>query len=175
MFIDVQYDFCKGSLAIPGAEAQLPALQLFLDKAELYSLAILTGDKHPEKHSSFQAQGGPWPQHCVDGTGGQEVLLDTSTTKVPVTFVWKGTAEDGDAYSAFGNAEMDYLIRKLRITQVDICGWALDYCVKHTALDAAKRGLKTRVLLHLTSAVDPGKIDVVVQELRAAGVEVVEA
>lgn len=188
IFVDVQRDFCTGSLAVPGAEAQLPKLQDLLDKAEEkgYHWIILTGDSHPANHSSFKEQGGPWPSHCVEGTPGAEILLDVTKVKkrgFDVHYIWKGRGVDGDAYSAFEKkerrcatgqksprrSELGQLLESLDAYEVDICGWAFDYCVKHTALDAAALGYQVTVLQDLCSAVDPKSIDKVKAELEGDG------
>ena len=49
-------------------------------------------------------------------------------------------------------------------------GIATDHCVRATALDAAKAGLTTTVLLSLTAGVAPATVDTAVRDLRAAGV-----
>ena len=54
-----------------------------------------------------------------------------------------------------------------------MCGIATDYCVKATALDAARNGFATTVLLDLTAAVDPANTDAVIDELTEAGVTTV--
>jgi nicotinamidase/pyrazinamidase len=59
------------------------------------------------------------------------------------------------------------------ITAVDVVGIATDYCVKATALDAARLGLSTRVLVALTAAVAPDNLEQVRAELAAAKVAVV--
>jgi nicotinamidase/pyrazinamidase len=55
-------------------------------------------------------------------------------------------------------------------------GLALDYCVKHTALGARRRGFDTIVHLDATRAVnvEEGDDERTVAELREAGVEVVD-
>ena len=63
-------------------------------------------------------------------------------------------------------------LRTRGVDRVDVCGLATDYCVKATALDAARRGFTTTVLLDLTAAVDPASTDEVIGELTAAGVTV---
>ncbi len=54
-------------------------------------------------------------------------------------------------------------------------GIATDYCVHATAADAARAGLRTRVLLDLTAGVAPGSTAKAVEDLRAAGVELTGA
>jgi nicotinamidase/pyrazinamidase len=56
-----------------------------------------------------------------------------------------------------------------------VAGLALDYCVRATALDARRAGFDVIVHLDATRPVDvqPGDGERAVEELRAAGVEVV--
>jgi nicotinamidase-related amidase len=67
---------------------------------------------------------------------------------------------------------MDDLLRARRTERVVVCGLATDYCVKATALDAARLGYETTVLLDGIAAVDlaPGDGDRALAELEAAGV-----
>jgi nicotinamidase/pyrazinamidase len=51
-----------------------------------------------------------------------------------------------------------------------VAGIATDYCVRATALDAAREGFATRVLLPLTAGVDPVTTGEALAELKAAGV-----
>jgi nicotinamidase/pyrazinamidase len=62
------------------------------------------------------------------------------------------------------------------VDTVHVAGLALDYCVKATALDAKRAGFDVIVHRDATRAVDvePGDGDRAVQELRAAGVRVVD-
>ena len=53
---------------------------------------------------------------------------------------------------------------------MEVCGIATDYCVRATALDAARAGFATTVLLDLTAAVAPDRLDTTLAELAAAGV-----
>ena len=49
-------------------------------------------------------------------------------------------------------------------------GLATEYCVRATALDAAREGFRTRVLLDLTAGVARDTVDAAIAEMRAAGV-----
>jgi len=57
------------------------------------------------------------------------------------------------------------------VDALDVSGLATDYCVRATALDAAREGFDTRVLLRLTAGVDPVTTGEAVAALRDAGVE----
>src|SRR5205814_9423472 len=78
--VDVQNDFCPGgSLAVAnGDQVVAPLNQLikeFLDRGEpVYK----TRDWHPAQTKHFQAYGGIWPVHCVQGTRGAEFHADLS-------------------------------------------------------------------------------------------------
>ena len=50
-------------------------------------------------------------------------------------------------------------------------GIATDHCVRATALDAAREGFRTHVLLDLTAGVAAETTERALEELRAAGVE----
>ena len=52
-------------------------------------------------------------------------------------------------------------------------GIATDYCVHATAVDAARTGFTTRVLLDLTVGVAPESTAKAIEEMNAAGVELV--
>jgi nicotinamidase/pyrazinamidase len=52
-----------------------------------------------------------------------------------------------------------------------VCGIATDHCVRATALDAAREGFTTTVLLDLTAGVLPETTDRALAEMRGAGIE----
>jgi nicotinamidase/pyrazinamidase len=57
------------------------------------------------------------------------------------------------------------------VTSVDVVGIATDYCVRATAIDAARQGFDTRVLLGLTAGVAPATTEEALGGMREAGVE----
>lgn len=82
------------------------------------------------------------------------------------------------AYSGFEGADengenLAAWLRERHVGEVDVVGIATDHCVKATALDAARAGFTTRVLLDLTAAVAPHTTERALEELRAAGVTLV--
>ena len=84
------------------------------------------------------------------------------------------------AYSAFegelrdGTAMRDVLANH-EINHVDIVGLCTDYCVAKTALHAIQAGLRTRVLLHLTTGVHPDTTRAALEKMSAAGVEILNS
>jgi nicotinamidase/pyrazinamidase len=80
------------------------------------------------------------------------------------------------AYSGFEGADENGVtladwLRARDITEVDVVGIATDHCVRATALDAAREGFRTQVLLDLTAGVAEETTERALGELREAGVE----
>lgn len=171
--VDVQNDFCPGgALAVPdGAAVVEPANRL----AAQSGFVIATRDWHPSDHESFAAQGGPWPVHCVAGSSGAELHAGIDRGLVDAV-IDKGQARDREGYSGFEGTELERLLREHDVDAVDVVGLALDYCVRATALDARRAGFDVTVHRGATRAVEvqPGDGERAVEELRAAGVEVVD-
>jgi nicotinamidase/pyrazinamidase len=170
--VDVQNDFCPGgALAVPDGDAVVDRINRLASEA---SFVVATRDWHPPDHGSFAEHGGPWPVHCVQGTPGAELHSGIDRSRID-TIVDKGQTRDREGYSGFEETELERLLRERGVDGVDVSGLALDYCVKATALDAKRAGFDVVVHRDATRAVDvqPGDGDRAVQELRAAGIQVV--
>src|SRR5260221_12956370 len=74
--VDVQRDFCEGgALGAANTLSLLPPLQKFIAEAKRQGmLVVFTQDWHPGNHSSFKANGGPWPVHCWAVNPGGAVI-----------------------------------------------------------------------------------------------------
>lgn len=152
--VDVQNDFCPGgALAVPDGDAVVPEINAWLRAAAERNLTVLASrDWHTVDHVSFQAQGGPWPVHCVQSTPGAEFHPALALPKETV-LVSKGTAFDRDAYSAFDGTGLTGWLRRKGIKRLWLGGLAEDVCVYHTALDAAREGFEPHLLLAATRPV----------------------
>ena len=173
IIVDVQDDFCPGgALAVPNGDAVVEPINRMAREA---SLVVATRDWHPVDHGSFSSEGGPWPAHCVSDTPGAELHAGLDRGQIDAV-VDKGQAPDREGYSGFEDTELERLLRERDVDAVDVAGLALDYCVKATALDARRAGFDVTVHRYATRAVEvqPGDADRAVEELRAAGVQVVD-
>jgi nicotinamidase/pyrazinamidase len=181
--VDVQNDFAdpEGSLAVTGGAGIIPIVNREIDLAtNAGALVIATQDWHPASTPHFAKDGGTWPVHCVAGTLGAELYADL-VLPADAPRVRKG-ANGEDGYSGFtmrdpGSGdeiptELDGLLRDEEIKRVVVVGLATDYCVKATALDAARLGYDTAVLTDAVAAVElePGDGERAVGAMADAGV-----
>ena len=180
IIVDVQNDFCEGgSLAVTGGATVARAVGALLVGDHGYDHVVATKDYHidPGQHFSDNPDFAlSWPPHCVVGTSGCEFHPDLNTSGIEAVFR-KG--QYSGAYSGFEGADEDGtpLLNWLRgrgVDEVDVVGLTTDYCVHATAADAAKSGLSTRVLVDLTAGVSPESTSTALDDLRSAGVEVVD-
>jgi nicotinamidase/pyrazinamidase len=168
VIVDFQNDFTPGgALAVPGGDAIAPRLnQLAAD--DRFDLVVATRDWHPAEHSSFAAQGGPWPEHCVAGSEGAQLHPGLDAALVDV-IVDKGTDPATEGYSGFDGTDLAALLRERGIDRVTVAGLATDYCVRATALDALQAGFAVTVDDGASRGIDQGASAAALDEVRAAG------
>lgn len=183
VIVDVQHDFLPGgALGVEDGNAIIPNILRHAREGN-YDVTVTTQDWHPGNHVSFakgepEYRDGSWPAHCVAGTPGAELHPDIEALGAPK--VRKGYG-DVEAYSGFdgalsgtrkdgGDQSLADYLRDRGITDVDVVGIATDYCVKATAIDAAKNGFETRVLLDSVAGVAPESTEDALYEMSAEGV-----
>jgi nicotinamidase/pyrazinamidase len=181
MIVDVQNDFCEGgSLAVTGGAAVAAAISTLLrHDSGGYQHVVASRDYHVDPGSHFSATPDfrdSWPPHCVAGTGGAQFHPALDTGAIEAVFS-KGA--HAAAYSGFEGTDdagtpLAGWLRDHGVDELDVAGIATDYCVRATALDAARQGLTTRVLRWLTAGVDPATTAAAIEEMRSAGVEVTD-
>jgi len=169
--VDVQRDFCPGgALAVPDGDKIVPVINEYVKRFRAARAPIIfTRDWHPPDHSSFKAQGGPWPPHCVHNTEGAKFHPSLMVPK-EAEIVSKADKKD-DAYSFFKGTNLDNSLHHRRIKTLFVGGLATDYCVKETILDALKDHF---AVYHLDDAsrgvnVNPDDSEKALQEIAARG------
>ena len=192
--VDLQRDFLPGgALAVPRGDEVVAVANAVMDR---FTRVVATQDWHPAGHGSFAASqpgrapgevielGGVaqvlWPVHCVQDTPGAAFAAGLQVEGITRVFV-KGTDAGVDSYSGFFDNDRrsatglgDYL-REVGETEVVVLGLATDYCVKATALDARRLGLRVLLIVDACRAVDlqPGDGERALAEMQAAGVELI--
>lgn len=190
--IDVQNDFCPGgSLAVPGGNEVVPLIN---DMFANYSTIVLTQDWHPAGHSSFatshegkdpfslikMSYGDQvlWPDHCVQDSDGAAFHKGLQTDAADL-IVRKGTNRAIDSYSAFFENDrrtptgLQGYLDSLGIRKLAIVGLATDYCVRYSAVDAARLDYEVDVILSACRAIDlDGSLKAALDDMQAHGVKV---
>jgi nicotinamidase/pyrazinamidase len=170
IIVDFQNDFVPGG-ALPVSDGDAIAGRVAeLARSGDFDVVVATRDWHPPDHKSFEAQGGPWPDHCVQGTPGAELhqALDPELVDVVVD---AGREPGDEGYSGFEKTGLEELLRERGVDHVTLVGLATDYCVKHTALDALRHGFGVTIDTSGVRAIDvePGDGRRALEQVRAAG------
>ncbi|MFO8088800.1 MAG: bifunctional nicotinamidase/pyrazinamidase [Desulfatiglandaceae bacterium] len=195
--VDVQGDFTtwkKGSLAVKGTdEAFVAGVQKATETAAAQGWILFgTQDWHPADHVSFftnhegkkpydliKLDGRTqvlWPPHCIQGTENAQVLVDNNLF---LAIVKKGQDSRFDSYSGFqddggARTEMEAILKRNGIQKVVVYGIATDYCVKATAIDAARAGFKVIVVKDLCRGVAPDTSASAIEEMQADGIKILD-
>src|SRR5256885_9233737 len=179
IIVDVQNDFCEGgSLAVAGGAEVAAGISVALGSPnQRWDQVVATKDFHIDPGAHFSAHpdfADSWPVHCVVGTPGTDFHPELATERIRAAFT-KG--EHAAAYSGFqghsGELGLAEWLHEHDVTDVDVVGIATDHCVRATALDAARAGFATTVLLGPTAGVAQSTVDSALEQLRTAGVELV--
>jgi nicotinamidase/pyrazinamidase len=195
IIVDVQYDFCPGgALAVPKGDEIIPIINEMIPQ---FDFIITTQDWHPEDHCSFSDEpkfvDKSWPKHCVAGTQGSMIhhhlrIGNRLGTGVTHLFVHKGMDKDVEQYSGFDgyvvnwlkevrgqkydkSDMLDFVLKKHGVDELYVCGLATEYCVKATALDAAKLGYKTRIVVDGVAGITREGCSAATKEFDAAGIQ----
>ncbi|KAL4912772.1 Isochorismatase-like protein [Aspergillus aurantiobrunneus] len=129
-----------------------------------------------------------WPVHCVQQTSGADIIPELDTSNIEL-FVKKGMHARVEMYSAFAdafgnhdaaivsvNANLRSFLTDRDVTDVFVVGVAGDFCVKHTALDAAKAGFRSHIVQDATKCVVPKSgWEETTRDLTSAGVLIVRS
>ncbi|GAB2661684.1 isochorismatase family protein [Saccharopolyspora gloriosae] len=175
VIVDVQVDFCEGgALAVAGGAEVAGAISRHVAESG-YAHVVATRDHHIDPGAHFSSKPDfvrSWPVHCVAGTAGAEFHPRLEVGPLHEVF-FKGQYSDG--YSGFEGVDgtehtLTEWLNAHEVTDVDVVGIAMDHCVRATALDAAKAGFTTSVLLDLTAGVSRATVESALTDLRAAGV-----
>lgn len=194
LIVDVQHDFLPGgALSVTGGDELIPiinALQAY------FGHVVATQDYHPADHGSFATQypgKSPgeridlaglsqilWPVHCVQGSAGADFPASLEQLRWDTIFQ-KGKNPAVDSYSGFfdnarrGDTGLADYLKERGIDRVFVCGLALDYCVKFTALDAQSLGFTTFLITDATRAVNlhPQDGEAALREMQGAGIQLI--
>lgn len=176
LVVDPQNDFLPGgSLAVEDGDSAIPLINTLMAQAEASHIPIfISRDWHPQNHCSFVEQGGPWPPHSTQYSKGAEFhpKLILPASFILINKAYQPTLEEYSPFASLATEKgpLKDLIKKLSIERFWIIGFATDYCVQASALDAIKHGFQAHVILAATRAVSLETGKKAIETMQKAGV-----
>lgn len=170
LIIDFQNDFAPGgALPVAGGGEIAPRVRELVESGD-FDVIVATRDWHPPNHESFEAQDGPWPPHCVQGTPGAEFHPSLDREAIDIV-IDAGYEPQLEGYSGFEETELERVLRERGIERVTVVGLATDYCVRATAHDALRLGFDVVVDRAGIRGIDvePGDSERALAEVETAG------
>jgi nicotinamidase/pyrazinamidase len=171
IIVDVQKDFCAGgALPVSYGEQVVPILNEYVRLFRTAGAHVYaTRDWHPPDHTSFIANGGPWPPHCIQHTEGAEYHEGLHLPRDTAIISKAGT--EREAHSGFDGTELDENLKRQGIRTVFVGGLATEYCVKQTVLDALGRGFETFLLEDAIRGISQDDSARAIEEMLARGAQ----
>ena len=194
IIIDVQNDFLPGGpLEVPQGNLIVPVIN---EIQSCFDLIVATQDWHPENHYSFASnhfgkkpfdkiylRGGQqtlWPDHCIQGSRGAELLKDIESTRIAAIFR-KGMDPEIDSYSGFYDNNhklstgLSGYLRERGVNEIHFCGLAADICVYYSIMDSILEGFSATLVEDATMPLFPDKFDDIKCELAKLGVHIISS
>ena len=196
IIVDVQNDSLPGgALAVTEGDKIIPIINSL---QECFDIIIATQDWHPHNHKSFASQNTKnnigdiidlngiqqilWPNHCINNTHGAEFSKDINNNRID-KIIQKGSNTEVDSYSGFfendkiSKTGLDEYLSEKKVNTVYICGLAMDYCVKYTAIDATSLGYKTFLVQDACKGVNinPNDSKNAINDMRENGVTIIDS
>ncbi|MEA5115685.1 MAG: bifunctional nicotinamidase/pyrazinamidase [Geobacteraceae bacterium] len=181
LIVDVQNDFCPGgSLPVAEGDEVVPVLNGYVTLFRAKGLPVFASrDWHPADSGHFRVNGGIWPVHCVQGTGGAGFHPGLLMPNDVVVFS-KGMDPGEEGYSSFDGVDengipLSAFLRKMGVERIYVGGLATDYCVRHTVLDGLAKGFAVTVLVDAIRGVnlESGDSEEAIREMVKAGAIIV--
>jgi nicotinamidase/pyrazinamidase len=190
--VDTQRDFIlpEGALHGPSAVAIVPALKAVTDFARERKIRIVASVcRHFVGDRELQSCGGPYPDHCMNGTSGQLKIDETNPTAplfvgndrdlsnvefaALIGYPGELIVEKQDLHLFSGNRNARKLIAHLfeRYRDVVVYGVFTDLCVDLVVRDFAKYDRKVHVVTDAIAALDEGNARAAIEAWKAAGID----
>jgi nicotinamidase/pyrazinamidase len=169
--VDTQKDFMNkdGALYVPNAESIKPNLKKLTKFAADNKIPIIASidihygtDKYKKVETELKRNGGPFPDHCMEGTVGCQPIKETFPLDMFTTYITK------QSYDVFSNPIIKDALKGIK--EAIVYGVATDYCVKAAVLGMLKMGIKVIVVADAIMGVDKKTTFEAIQEMINKGV-----
>jgi nicotinamidase-related amidase len=169
--IDMQNDFVMpGSpIRVAGAKATLPVVNKALKAFRSKKLPVfhIVREYRPDgsdieitRLTNFLECG----KTVVPGTTGCEIVDELKPVPGEYRIV-------KNRFSAFMNTELDFILRRLGITHLVVCGTQYPSCIRCTVFDGISYGYHVTLLTDATSAQNPEIAEANIRDIEDIGVE----
>ncbi len=165
LVVDMQNDFCRrgGSLFLERSEGLAEKVADVVSRARKAGFRVVyTQDWHRKDDTEFEL----WPEHCVEGTWGAEVVEELPE---PDFYVRKRR------YSAFLMTDLPLLLNELGERELFVAGVATDVCVMHTVVDALQFGYKVSLIRDCTAGTSEDNENFAIRHMEMLGCRVVDS
>ena len=155
LLIDMQNDFSDfGTLPVKKSLELANRITNLINSVKRDQFKILASlDYHPINHVSFNQ----FPVHCVAKTKGSEHIEPLNDFDYDL-IIKKGTKKNMDNFSCFYNGKKESKLRKYltknNVTDIYVCGVALDICVEATIKDLIKNNYNVFLFEDLSIPLD---------------------
>jgi nicotinamidase/pyrazinamidase len=146
LIVDMLYDFIRpqGALPVPDGYRIVPFIKEEINKAKQQNYPVIyLCDSHIKNDQEFEI----WPQHCVKGTKGAQIIKELSPSSEDI-IVEKTT------YSGFYKTELESILDKNDIDTLIITGVVTNICILYTSADARMRGYEVIIPKNCVAALN---------------------
>ncbi|TWI76768.1 nicotinamidase-related amidase [Desulfobotulus alkaliphilus] len=175
MIIDMQKDFVlpNAPLCIGGAAETLPRIGELLEAFRVRGLPVIHVIRH-HRADGVDVEGirekyfTGGPGFAVPGTEGAEIVDELTPLANEYVLVKR-------RFSAFMQTELDFILRRLGVNHLVICGTQWPVCIRTTIFDALAFDYRVTSIVDATSARSSDVAEANIRDIAAMGVSCVEA
>jgi nicotinamidase/pyrazinamidase len=191
--VDTQVDFMlsSGKLYVAGSEEIIPVLGRLTEYAHAHGIRIIaSADEHVAGHRELSSQPDwkqTFPEHCMQGTAGQQKIAETRldnplviepAPQDPAALAARVRAHRGDIlfhkhwFDVFSNPNVLPVVDALAPDSIVLYGVALDVCNKYAVegLLRLRPGIALSVVTEAVRAIDPAIGSALLDDWRRRGV-----
>ncbi|TYT76030.1 cysteine hydrolase family protein [Desulfobotulus mexicanus] len=174
MIIDMQKDFVlpDAPLCIAGAAETLPRIGELLEAFRVRRLPVIHVIRHHRAdgvdvegiREKYFTEG---PGFAVPGTEGAEIVDELTPLANEYVLVKR-------RFSAFMQTELDFILRRLGVDHLVVCGTQWPVCIRTTIFDALALGYGVTSIVDATSASSEEVAQANIRDIKAMGVSCLE-
>ncbi len=182
--VDTQIDFIEtaGALYVPGAETLKPRFRQLVRYARINHIPIWGSvDAHHPEDAELNRNDGPFPDHCMQGSPGQQKIAETMPTNptwienrpyspAELTEILRHPDEIyflKQTFNMFDNPNLESLVSDFN--PIVVFGVATDYCVLAAVMGFLDLGKTVYLVADAVKAVTPEDGQNALKKMQAKG------